>query len=224
MEPPPPVRWPLYVGGLAALAIAIGGGLLVLNRMSSGPAATPPPTAPRGQVDRLAQELVGSQVELARRRMNAGDHRGAAREAERALKLDPANAEAKDIVTRAGAIAAEGDAAAAAARDAANAGGAAASQAFWRLISVDPGHSAVDEIAPGHEASFKARADEARRLAESARAAADKSGASTTDAFREGAAFVRDGDAAYKSGRFATAARKLLQARERFDRAARNPR
>jgi serine/threonine-protein kinase len=221
MEPPPPVRWPLYVGGLAALAVAIGGGLLVLDRMSSGPAATPPPTAPRGQVDRLAQELVGSQVELARRRMNAGDHRGAAREAERALKLDPANAEAKDIVTRAGAIAAEGDAAAAAAR---NAGAAGAAQALWRLMSVDPGHAAVDEIAPKHEASFKARADEARRLAGTARAAADQSGASATDAFREGSTFVRDGDTAYTSGRFATAARKLLQARERFDRAARNPR
>ena len=223
IEPPPPVRWPLYVGGLMALAIAIGGGLFVLNRMSGTVAATPSPTAPRGQVDRLAQELVGSQIELARRRMRAGDYRGAAREAERAVKLDPANAEAKEIVARARAVVEEGDAAAASARSAA-AGSAAAGAALWRLITVDPGHSAVDELAPAHEAAFKPRADEARRMSDTARTAAEKAGATPTDAFRDATALARDADTAYKSGRFATAARKLLQARVRFDLAARTPR
>ena len=218
---PPPVRWPLYVGGIAALAVAIGGGLLVLSRMSGTATATPPPTAPRGQVDRLAQELVGSQIELARRRLAAGDYRGAAREAERAVKLDPGNAEAKDIVARARKIVDEADGAAAAARAAAASGNAAAAaQELWRLLLADPGHAAVDELAPAHEVAFKARADEARRLMGEARAAAEKANAASLDPFREATVYGRDGEAAYKAGRFATAARKLLQARDRFERTA----
>jgi hypothetical protein len=57
-------------------------------------------------------------------------------------------------------------------------------------------------------------------MMDAARVAAEKAGAAGADASREAAAFGRDGDAAYKGGRFATAARKLLQAAERFDRAA----
>ena len=222
IAPPPPVRWPLYVGGLAALAVAIGGGLLVLSRMSGAGPAAPPPTAPRGQVDRLAQELVGSQIELARRRLDAGDYRGAAREAERAVKLDPGNAEAKDIVARARKVVDEADAAAAAARAATASGDTAgAARQMWRLLVADPGHAAVDELQPAHEAGFKARADEARGLMGEARAAAEKAGAASLDPFREATVIGRDGEAAYKAGRFATAARKLLQARDRFERAAR---
>ncbi len=225
VAPPAPVRWPLYVGGLAALALAIGGGLFVLSRMSGPATATPPPTAPRGQVDRLAQELVGSQIELARRRLNAGDYRGAAREADRAVKLDPANVEAKQIVARASAIVEEADDAATAAGAAVASGNAVvAGQELWRLLLADPSHAAVDELAPAHEATFKARADEARRLMGEARAGAEKAGASNLDPFREATASGRDGEAAYKAGRFATAARKLLQARDRFARAARTGR
>jgi tRNA A-37 threonylcarbamoyl transferase component Bud32/tetratricopeptide (TPR) repeat protein len=220
--PPAPVRWPLYVGGLAALALAIGGGLLVLSRMSGTPAATPPPTVAQGQVDRLAQELVGSQIELARRRLNAGDYRGAAREAERAVKLDPANAEAKDIVTRARGIIDEADRTAASARAAAAAGDSAgAARGLWELLVADPGHPAVDELAPAYEASFKPRADEARRLLADAQSAAEKAGATNLDVFREATSSAQAGEAAYKAGRFATAARKLLEARDRFARAAR---
>ena len=222
IAPPPPVRWPLYVGGMAALAIAIGAGLFVVSRMSGTAPATPPPTAPRGQVDRLAQELVGSQIELARRRFDAGDYRGAAREAERAIKLDPANADAKDILSRARGIVDEADRTAAAARAAAAAGDTAgAAQGLWQLLVADPGHPAVDELAPAHEAAFKPRADEARRLLADARSAAEKAGAANLDPFREATTLARDGDATYKSGRFATAARQMLQARDRFARAAR---
>jgi len=225
VAPPPPVRWPLYAFGIAALAVAIGGGLLVLNRMSGIGSVAPPPTAPRGQVDRLAQELVGSQIELARRRLNAGDYRGAAREAERAVKLDPANAEANDIVARARKIVDEADSAATAARAAAASGNpAGAAQELWRLLLADPGHAAVDELAPAHEAAFKARGDEARRLMGEARAAAEKANAASLDPFREATIFGRDGESAYKAGSYVTATRKFLQARDRFERASRTAR
>ena len=48
-----------------------------------------------------------------------------------------------------------------------------------------------------------------------------KAGAVNLDPFREATALARDGDAAYKSGRFVSAARQMLQARDRFARAAR---
>jgi hypothetical protein len=193
--------------------------------MTSATPATPPPTAPRAQLDRLAQELVGSQVELARRRWSSGDYRGAVREAERALKLDPANAEAKDIVTRSRGILDEADRTATAARAAATAGNTAgAALGLWQLLVADPGHAAVDELAPAHEATFKPRAEEARRLMTDARAAAEKQNAANLDPFREATALARDAEADYKAARFVTAARKMLQARDRFDRVARMPR
>ena len=218
--PPPPVRWPLYAGGLLALVLVVAGGIALLGRGTASAPATPPTTAPRAQVDRLAQELVGSQIELARRRMNAGDYRAAAREAERAVKLDPANAEAQSLFERAKKTADEADAAAEHARAAAG-NPAAASDGLWRLIAIDPAHPAVDELAAAHEAGFKARADEARRLMAEAKAAADQANGTNLDPYREATALVRDAEAAYKGGRFVTAARKLVQARDRFDRASR---
>jgi eukaryotic-like serine/threonine-protein kinase len=227
-RPPEPVaaapgsRWPMYAGGLLVLAL-IAGGLLLVARPSPAPqAATPPTTAPRGQVDRLAQELVGSQIELARRRMNAGDYRAAAREAERAVKLDPQNAEAQALFERAKKIADEADSAAELARAAAASGPpGAAAEGLWKVLVIDPAHPAVDELAAAHEATFKPRADEARRLMNEARAAADKANGANLDPYREAAGFARDGDAAYKAGRFVTAARKLVQARDRYERASR---
>ena len=223
VEAPPPVRWPMYAAGLAVLAALVGGGLFLLARESPATqAVTPPPTAPRAQVDRLAQELVGSQIELARRRMNAGDYRAAAREAERAMKLDPQNAEAQALFERAKKTADDADSAAELARAAAASGPpGAAAEGLWKVLVIDPAHPAVDEMAPAHESTFKARADEARRLMTEAKAAADKANGANLDPYREATALARDGDAAYKAGRYVTAARKLVQARDRYERASR---
>ena len=223
VAPPPPVRWPMYAGGIVVLAAIVAGGLFLLGR--EGPATqatTPPPTAPRAQVDRLAQELVGSQIELARRRMNAGDYRGAAREAERAVKLDPANAEAQTLFERAKKIADDADSAAELARAAAASGPpGAAAEGLWKVLVIDPAHPAVDELAPSHEATFKARADEARRLMNEQKAAAEKANGTNLDPYREATTLARDGEAGYKAGRYVTAARKLVQARDRYERASR---
>jgi hypothetical protein len=58
----------------------------------------------------------------------------------------------------------------------------------------------------------------ARQAAEGSKAAA------ALDAFKDGADLSRQGETEFKASRFATAARRFLTARERFDRAARTAR
>jgi hypothetical protein len=80
-------------------------------------------------------------------------------------------------------------------------------------------------VATKLESSFRGRADEARRAMTAARQAAEGSKPATTlDTFKDGTDLARQGEADYKSGRFATAARRFLSARERFDRARRTTR
>jgi hypothetical protein len=192
-----------------------------------GASAPPPPPVMRpAPVDPLAQELARSQVELARRRAEAGDFRDALRQAERSLKIDPANKDAQEIVARARATADLVDKAAADARQAATAGDVAAgATALWTLLQKEPANAAVDEVAPKLEAGFRSRAEEARRGMAQARQAAEAIRAATAlDSFKEGADLARQGDAEAKAGRFVTAARRFLTARDRFERAARSAR
>jgi hypothetical protein len=177
-------------------------------------------------VDGLAQELARSQVELARRRADAGDFRDAMRQAERALKIDSANKDAQGIFTTAKATADKADQAAAAARKAAVAGDdAGAGDALWTLFGLEPGNTTADEVATKLESSFRGRADEARRAMTAARQAAEASkAAAVLDTFKDGVDLARQAETEYKASRFATAARRFLTARERFERAGRTTR
>ena len=216
---------PLLIGGGLLLVAVVGGGLIIAR--GSAPAPTPPPPTTRpAQVDGLAQELARSQVELARRRENAGDFRDAMRQAERALKIDPANKDAQAILAKAMATAEQADQAAKAAREAAAAGdNARAADALWTLLGVEPANAAADEIAPKLESAFQRRAEEARRAMTTARQAAEGSkAAAALDTFKDGADLARQGEADFKASRFATAARRFLTARERFERAVRTTR
>jgi eukaryotic-like serine/threonine-protein kinase len=225
--PPAPrsSKAPLLIGGALLLVAVAGVGLLVARR--SEPAATPPPPTTRpAQVDGLAQELARSQVELARRRAEAGDFRDARKQAERALKIDPANKDAQEIFAKAKTTEDQANQAAEAARRAASAGdNARAADALWTLLGVEPGNAAAEEVAPKVESSFRGRADEARRAMTTARQAAEASKSATAlDVFKEGADLARQGETEYKASRFATAARRFLTARERFERALRTTR
>jgi len=222
--PAPASKAPLLIGGGLLLLAVVGGGLIIAR--GSAPAPTPPPPTTRpAQVDGLAQELARSQVELARRRENAGDFRDAMRQAERALKIDPANKDAQAILAKAKATAEQADQAAAAARQAVAAGdNARAADALWTLLGVEPANAAADEIAPKLESAFQRRAEEARRAMTAARQAAEGSKAAAADTFKDGAELARQGEADFKASRFATAARRFLTARERFERAARTTR
>jgi serine/threonine protein kinase len=223
--PPSSSKVPLLIGGGLLLVAVAGGGLLVARRSEPAP-TPPPPTARPAQVDGLAQELARSQVELARRRANAGDFRDAMRQAERALKIDPANKDAQGIFSRAKATAEQADQAAATARQAASAGdNGRAADALWTLLGVEPGNAAAEEVAPKVESAFRGRADEARRAMTTARQAAEASkAAAALDSFKDGVDLVRQGETEYKASRFATAARRFLTARERFERASRTTR
>ena len=223
--PGPASKTPLLIGGALLLVAVAGGGVLVARR--STPAAPPPPPATRpAQVDVLAQELARSQVELARRRADAGDFRDAMRQAERALKIDPANKDAQAILSKAKATADQADQAAATARQAAAAGDdARAADALWTLLGLEPGNAAAEEVAPKLESAFRGRAEEARRAMTAARQAAEGSkAAAALDTFKDGTDLARQGETEFKASRFATAARRFLTARERFDRAARTAR
>ena len=221
----PASKAPLLIGGVLLL-LAVAGGAMIIARGSTPAATPPPPTTRPAQVDGLAQELARSQVELARRRADAGDFRDAMRQAERALKIDPANKDAQAILAKAKTTADQADQAATAARKAAVAGDdAGAADALWTLFGLEPGNTAADEVATKLESSFRGRADEARRAMTSARQAAEGSkAAAASDTFKDGADLARQGEAEYKGGRFATAARRFLTARERFERALRTTR
>jgi hypothetical protein len=207
-----------------ALAAVAAGVVLVLARRGLDSAASSDSTAGARQVDQLTRAVVATQVELAQKRLAAGDFDNAARQAQRALALDPGDEAAKGLLAKAskardeiGALVAEARAAAEGDRTARSGDG------FWRLLEVAPDNPAASELAPRFDAVFKARAQEAQRLAAAARQAAEGAQAGR-DSFQEGASLERDGEAGFKAGKYAAAARDFMRARARFERAQRGAR
>ena len=96
----PGSHWPLLLGLGLALAAVLGGAWALRGYVLGGP-ATPP--APPAGVSQLAQRAIDSQVELARRKLEAGELADAVRQAEGALKLDPQNASARQVLDEAAA-------------------------------------------------------------------------------------------------------------------------
>jgi tRNA A-37 threonylcarbamoyl transferase component Bud32 len=92
-------RWALAAAlALGFAVVALGG--WALRRIVLAP--PPPPAASAPGLDGLARKAVDSQVELARRRLEAGLYAEAIGEAQQALRLDPGNAAARQIVEEAG--------------------------------------------------------------------------------------------------------------------------
>ena len=86
----------LVIGLLAALVVVLLGYLALRPSLGGRREAEPPP-----QVAALLKDAIATRVQLAQRRLDAGDYAAAVRDAESALKLDPANAEAKAILDEA---------------------------------------------------------------------------------------------------------------------------
>jgi eukaryotic-like serine/threonine-protein kinase len=220
----PPVAgglWLVVVGAGAVFVVLLVFGLWFVFRPSNSRVeASPPATTRPAQVNELARTLAASQAELAQKRLVAGDYNEALRQAEKAVRLDPTNAEAQDVVQKAGALRDRVEKAATEARRAMGEGGeAAAADALWNLLVLDPHHPAVTDLLPRLEKALGSRSEEARRRAAQARSAAEKANASGVDAFKDAVNLSRDGDTAAKASRFATATQKYLEAAAAFERA-----
>jgi len=211
-------RWLLFLG-LAVAALLAGAWALrgyLLGRPA--PAATPAPA-----ISEIARRAIESQVELARRKLEAGEYADAVRQAEGALKLDPQNARARQVLDEAAATLRQVDEAVGAVREAGTDRERLA-RAALALMVLDPGHSEAERAAATAGTAFRARADEARRLEQQARRAAEQAGAAERPTFGEGLELERQGDQALASGYAVTAARRFLEARSRFERAQRDAR
>jgi tetratricopeptide (TPR) repeat protein len=223
-EPPPRSRWPLYLAGaLLLVAVVIGAGFLALRRESGQSVQTlPPADIEMGQVGILTEELVRSQVEAARVSLDNKDYRGAIAEAESALKVDPNNAEANELVRRARAVLQELDTTARDARAAFSAGDTArASRALSRVLAIDPRHSVVAELSTALNEHFRSQAQEARGDSMEARKAAVSQRAESFGGFPDGDRLLREADTLAQGGQFTVAAQKFVQARDEFERARR---
>src|SRR5262249_30129935 len=194
--PPPPPTGPGMVvwvsGAVLVVAIVVG---VVLMRRSPAPATSAPPTT-SGQTSTLAKELADTEVRNARKKLEAGDYADAVFRTERALKFDPSNAEAKDVLAQAKKLQDQIDAAVNDGKSAADP--AKKGDAFWKLLDLAPDNAAAAEIAPALDAGFKARADESRTLMTEAQRAAEKAQATRLDGFREGTVLARDAETSYK--------------------------
>jgi tRNA A-37 threonylcarbamoyl transferase component Bud32/tetratricopeptide (TPR) repeat protein len=206
------------VAGLAvALALVLGGAWAVRQYVLNQPAAAP---AQSKEVRSLAQAVIDTQVELARRRLDAGDVADAVHQAERALKLDPQNAAARQVFEEASAALKRIDAAVATLRRAEGDPARLATAAF-ELMKLDPGHPEAQKAATAAGAAFRPRVDEARRLEQQERKAAEDEGGGRRSAFSDGVVLERQADQALQSGQTVVAARRYLEARALFARARR---
>jgi serine/threonine-protein kinase len=208
-----PVLIAVAAAGLLLLALAAGG-FWIFQRTR-----TPSPPPPSAEQLAMAKAIAANQLELARRRFEARDYREAARQAKRALSLDPQNADATALLEKAGRAADEREAAVTAARTAASSGNRGqAADALWKLMELEPEEPAVAELAPAVEGEFQEHADAARTELGQARQRADQAGVTGAPEFQDVARLSREADTAAQSKKWATAAARWLAARDRARR------
>jgi len=210
-------RWTLVIGTAALVAAVLAGGWALRRYVLSEPGAAPT-QAP--EVRSLAQAVADTQVELARRRLDAGDVADAARQAERALKLDPQNAGARQVFDEASASLKRIAEAVTALREAEGDPERLAGAAF-ELMKLDPGHPEAERAASAAGSAFRPRVDEARRLEQGERRAAEQRDAGRRPAFAEGLNREAAANKALQQGQAPAAARAFLEARRLFARARR---
>jgi tetratricopeptide (TPR) repeat protein len=183
-----------------------------------------PAAAPKGgpDVDALTRRLAATEVQLAQRDLDDKDYAGAIKGAEQALKVDPRNQAARQTREAARAALAALDSAKAEANAALDAGATEkASDALSRILALDPRHPAATELTARLNGVFRAKAEDARRLATTARGDAEKAKATTHDAYARASTRAREAEAAFGKAEFAAATQGFLEARDGFDRAKR---
>jgi len=226
-RPRPPValpssRAPLYVGGgLALVGLLLAGGFVALLALRRPPPA-PASEAPR-PINDLTRVLVASQVELARNKLDEKSYRAAATRAEQALRLDPKNDEAKQVLARAQDALRRLDSAAGETRAALAAGdNDKAASGLWNVLLLDPRYEGVDAFVAPLNPVFRDQAAQAKQLMADARAAADRVKASALPGFASAASTGAEGDALLAKRQYAAAAARFLDARDEYERARRS--
>lgn len=218
----PPSRLPLYVGGgLALVGVLLAGGFVAFLtlRPPPAPAAT---GAPRPN-NELAKVLVASQVELARNKLDEKSYRAAATRAEQALRLDPRNDDARQVLAQAQDALRRLDAAAGNTRAALAAGdNDKAARGLWDVLSIDPHYDGVEAFLAPLNPVFRDRAAQAKQLMVEARASADRAKASALPGFVNASAAGVEGEALVAKRQFAAAAARFLDARDEYERARRS--
>ena len=204
---------PLLIGAVVGLVVVAAAGFGV-SRYLAGRQAPAASQAP--QVRNLAQAVIDTQIELARRRLEAGDFADAARKAEGALKLDPSNAAAQQVLDAASEAQKKVEAAVTAI-EAAGSDRDRLAAAALELMTVDPGHPEAQKAATAAGAAFRSRAEQARALEREQRQEAERAGANRSSAFARGIDLEKQGDRALEAGQLPTAARRFLEAKSRFE-------
>ncbi len=217
----PPSRLPLIVGGgLALVGILLAGGFVAVLALRRPPPA--PADAPRPNTE-LTKVLVASQVELARNKLDEKSYRAAASRAEQALRLDPKNEEARQVLAKAQEATQRLDAAAADTRAALAAGdNDKAARGLWDVLSLDPRYEGIDALVAPLNAVFRDQAAQAKQVMAEARASSDRAKASGLPGFVSATAAGAEGDALVAKRQYAAAAARFLDARDEYDRARRS--
>ena len=216
---------PLYllVGGL--IAVGIVGAVAVAFMVLTPKAPSPEPRASSTQMGALARAVVATQLEVARKRLESGDYDEALRQAERAQKLDPGDADVQKVLKEASDAKERVDGAVRDARAAAaGSDDSKKAEAYWALLQAAPDSPVAADLSGTIDPFFRARAEEAQRSMTTARLGAEKAEATRLPAFAEGVAQSKAGESALRDRRFATAGREFMRARTRFERARRSVR
>jgi serine/threonine protein kinase/tetratricopeptide (TPR) repeat protein len=220
--PPPSSRAPLFIGAAVIGLTVIGVAAFFVLRTS--PASTP--TSSRGaggdQLGALTEALASSQLELARRSLEDKQYAAAVKHAEQVLKLDAANATAKQVRDDAQARLGELETAAGQARAALDAGQVQqAAAALSRVLVLDPRHPVAVELSDRLNRHFESQSAEARRLMASAREAATRANAAAVRPYPDAVTLATEADVLHRRGEYTNAAMKFLESRDRFEQARR---
>jgi serine/threonine protein kinase len=220
---PPRSAWRGVVVGLVALVVLLALGLLVWTRMRGPVAPTPTPADfAKEQEGALREQLVASQVELARTYLDNKDYAEAVNQAELVLKVAPDSSEAQSVRDRARQTLATLDESAREARSAYERGDMeGATRALQRVLTIDPRHPVASELSTALNTHFRKQAEDAKGAAVRSRADAEKARAGNQDLFRAGDRSLREAQDLLAKEQFAQATQKFLEAGDGFDRARR---
>jgi serine/threonine-protein kinase len=211
--PTPPSKTPLLIG-VAVGALLIAAGVTAFLRR---PQATVPPPAD-SQARAMVSVALEAQLEAARRSYEFKDLEGAMAGAEKALQLDPGNAEAQSLLRNARTSFEEVEGLARTAREAAASGDLdGASQALSKVLALMPKHPVAGELSVQLASRFKAKADVASKDMGRASEAARQAGASSFRAYGQAAALAGRAQLAYRDARYTEAAQLFSEAQRGYE-------